>query len=238
MHFIMDLLRIVWFKIKRIYIKICLIKNKKCIFKSNCSVDFLSCTFEGANRIASHAVLSHVQLGFATYVGEETKLVGGVKIGRYCSIGPNVHIISGKHPSNTFVSTHPCFFSTAKQAGFTFVQKDKYKEHSFADEQNGLSVIIGNDVWIGDGVQIMEGVSIADGTIVGAGAVVTKNTEPFSIVVGIPATIIKYRFDRECVNVLNEFKWWNKDYLWLEKNASLFEDISMLINVIKGEQSK
>ena len=55
------------------------------------------------------------------------------------------------------------------------------------------TIIIGNDVWIGYGAQIMPGVKIGDGSVIAAGAVVTKNVEPYKVVGGVPAKIIKER---------------------------------------------
>jgi len=57
--------------------------------------------------------------------------------------------------------------------------------------------IIGDDVWIGHRVIVMAGVKIGDGAIVAAGSVVTKDIPPFSIVRGIPAKHMKYRFNEE-----------------------------------------
>jgi len=54
-------------------------------------------------------------------------------------------------------------------------------------------IFIGNDVWIGADVKILKGVNIGEGAVVGAGAVVTKDVEPYTVVAGVPATIIKYR---------------------------------------------
>ena len=55
------------------------------------------------------------------------------------------------------------------------------------------------------------GVTIGDGAVVGAGAIVTKDVPPFAIVAGVPAKIIKYRFDKETINDLLKLKWWNHD---------------------------
>jgi virginiamycin A acetyltransferase len=60
---------------------------------------------------------------------------------------------------------------------------------------NKGDIVIGNDVWIGYHATIMQGVTIGDGAIVGARAVVTKDVPPYAIVGGVPARILKYRFD-------------------------------------------
>ena len=147
------------------------------------------------------------------------------KVGRFCAIADNVRTGVGSHPTNTFVSIHPSFFSTNKQAGFSFVDKNVFDE---LPKSNGSKYVveIGNDVWIGSGVKIKDGVKIGDGAIIGANAVVTKNVDAYSINVGMPARVIKYRFDKNQIVFLMKFKWWNKDMIWLEKNAKYFQNIN------------
>lgn len=70
-------------------------------------------------------------------------------------------------------------------------------------------MIIGNDVWIGSNAVILQGVTVGDGAIIGAGAVVTRSVEPFTIVGGVPAKVIKKRFDSETENMVKNSEWWN-----------------------------
>ena len=84
--------------------------------------------------------------------------------------------------------------------GFTYVDKTVFNETRFAKDQ--YKVVIGNDVWIGSYTRIMEGVTIGDGAVVAAGAIVTRDVPPYAIVGGIPAKIIKYRFDTETIQKL------------------------------------
>ena len=76
---------------------------------------------------------------------------------------------------------------------------------------NERPVKIGNDVWIGRGAFIKGGVTIGDGAVIAAHAVVTKDVPPYAIVCGVPAKIIKYRFDCETIKELLDLKWWNYD---------------------------
>ena len=101
-----------------------------------------------------------------------------------------------------------------------------FPENRFVSD--GFFVEVGNDVWIGSDVLIRQGVKIADGTIVAAGAVVTENTEPYSIVGGVPAKLIKYRFDAEDISFLMNLQWWNKGGGWIEEYAKYFDDIKNL----------
>lgn len=202
-------------------------QEKKSNIDGRSYVNFSNCEFEGYNKVEKFAILNHVILGFGTYVSECSMLVDTL-IGKYCAIGPNVHTISGRHPSRGFVSIHPSFYSTAKQAGFTYIQENRFAESLYVDLEQGLRVCIGNDVWIGDGASIMEGVRIADGTIIGAGALVVKDTKPYAVYGGVPARLIRYRFNEEEIEFLLKLKWWSKDVEWIEYHAEYFDDIKRL----------
>ncbi|MED0935332.1 CatB-related O-acetyltransferase [Bacillus mobilis] len=180
---------------------------------------------EGNNRIYNGSQINNSSIGYGTYLAHDCKIPNS-QIGRYCSIGDGSRIVFGQHPTNKFVSIHPAFYSTKGQGGFTYSSADIFQEHKYANDEK-KSVIIGNDVWIGQDVLIMEGVKIADGSIIGTGAIVTKDTEPFSINVGIPAKKIKYRFNEEERNFLLKFKWWDQKEDWIIKNKSYFEDVGL-----------
>ena len=72
-------------------------------------------------------------------------------------------------------------------------------EDKFVDSENlfDLPVVIEDDVWVGANVTILKGVTIGRGSVVAAGAVVTKSFPPYSIIGGVPAQLLKMRFDAE-----------------------------------------
>jgi acetyltransferase-like isoleucine patch superfamily enzyme len=177
-------------------------------------------TFAGYNKLYDHVRFWYSDLGMYSYIAKNSQ-ISRTKIGKFCAIGPNVQMGLGTHPTSTFVSIHPAFYSTLKQTTITFSDKDLFTEHS--------QITIGNDVWIGANVVIADGVTIGDGAIVAAGAVVTKNVEPYQIVGGVPAKFIKNRFTDEQIKFLKEFKWWDKNKDWLSENASLMNDIEKLM---------
>jgi acetyltransferase-like isoleucine patch superfamily enzyme len=135
-------------------------------------------------------------------------------IGKFTSIGSNVNICIGGHPTN-LVSTHPAFYSNNK--AFNTYSDDVYFDEYTKSE-------IGNDVWIGSNSTVMNNITIGDGAIIAYGAVVTKNVLPYSIVGGIPAKHIKFRFDEEIIIRLLEIKWWELSEDFLKQHFKLFHN--------------
>lgn len=161
--------------------------------------------------------ISNSQIGSFTYICQNT-IIDRASIGKFCSIASDCKIGLGSHPTRNFVSTHPIFFSSRKQAGLTFSDKDYFKECD--------SITIENDVWIGTNTIILDGVNIGNGAIIAAGAVVTKDIPAYAIYAGVPAKLIRYRFEKEVVDFLLNFKWWLKDEEWLKQNFKNFHDIN------------
>lgn len=84
---------------------------------------------------------------------------------------------------------------------------------------------IGNDVWIGARAIIMDGIKIGHGAVVAANAVVTKDIPPYAIVGGIPAKIIKYRFEPDKIERLIQSEWWKWDLEKIKNNVILLNTI-------------
>ena len=220
-------------EIKRL-IKIYKIKmqKKNIIFLRKANID-KNAVLEGQNKIGAESWFEGY-MGFGTYIGDQCTIMG--KIGRYCSIGHKVTVLTGTHPSHRFVSTHPTFFSLGLQNGTTYVSTQKFKEKIYADENNKYGCIIGNDVWIGYNATIMGGCTIGDGASVAAGALVKENVEPYTIVAGQPAKVIGKRFEDEKIAFLMKIKWWDKPEAWIKSHADDFEDISKFErNISRGE---
>lgn len=120
-------------------------------------------------------------------------------IGKFCQFAQGVLFItsSANHPMSGF-STYP-FGIFNRETMAVFAQS----------HQESADTKIGNDVWVGHDAKIMPGVTIGDGAIVAAGAVVTKDVEPYSIVGGNPATLIRKRFETDIVKTMLEVKWWD-----------------------------
>ena len=175
--------------------------------------------FEGANSIWNNSYFSG-RMGYGSYITQGCHIEGN--IGRFCSIASDVKVCIGTHPIEApYATTSPMFYSLRKQTGTTFAQKQMFDELR-------PPITIGNDCWIGQGALLVGGVSIGDGSVVLAGAVVTKDVPPYAIVGGVPAKLIKCRYDADTINFLLEKEWWNKPIEWLKENSSLLNDIDKL----------
>lgn len=199
--------------------------------------------FPSSCRIEKKCIVRNVEMGEYCHIGENSRvystyigygsgisrdsIMDSVLIGKYTTLGPDIKVITGQHPTSKIVSTHPAFYSVRGQMGFTYVDKTIFNETRFAKDQ--YKVVIGNDVWIGSYTRIMEGVTIGDGAVVAAGAIVTRDVPPYAIVGGIPAKIIKYRFDTKTIQKLIELKWWDKNQAWIKEHANDFEDVEKLL---------
>ena len=139
------------------------------------------------------------KVGRYTYIGQNTRM-SETTVGSFCSLGPNLSCGRGVHPTNG-ISTSPMFYSTKAQNGFALSKLDKCAERK--------PIVIGNDVFIGMNVTILDGATIGDGAVVGSGAVVVGDVPPYAIAVGVPARVIRYRFDPDVVERLRSIRWWD-----------------------------
>ncbi|EJS96528.1 Capsular polysaccharide synthesis enzyme Cap5H [Pectobacterium wasabiae CFBP 3304] len=124
-----------------------------------------------------------------------------LKVGRFCSIAQGVSIMGVSHPMNRF-TTHPMTYDN------DFVIKSGIKGCEEFDDKLPLP-IIGHDVWIGGNVVLKGGITIGHGAVIGANSIVTKDVPPYAVVAGIPAKIIRFRFENDIIHKLLELEWWN-----------------------------
>lgn len=165
------------------------------------------------SKIESGSSFINSSLGRNSFCGYDCNIIN-TEIGSFCSIASNVTIGGLAHPMH-FVSTSPVFLSHKDSV------KNKFARHDYLPV---IKTIIGHDVWIGDGVFVKAGVSVGTGAVLGMGAVVTKNVDPYTVVAGNPAKIIKKRFDNKIIQSLLETEWWNKDDVELSKLGPYIND--------------
>lgn len=157
-----------------------------------------------------------------TFIGNNCFVIHSA-IGGFCSVASNVIIGAGKHPLN-FVSTSPVFYSEHN------VLKTCYNKIDFKEYDK---TIIGNDVWIGSNAFIKGGVTVGHGAVIAAYAIVTKDIEPYSIVGGNPARLIRKRFDDATIEKLLKTKWWDYNDERLREKAIYFESVEGFLNSAK-----
>ena len=139
---------------------------------------------------------------FESHVTHHYDFIGDkLIIGKFCQIAAGVEfVMNGANHQMNAVSTFP----------FYTLEGWDMKPPAASDMPFKGDTVIGNDVWIGQNATILPGVHIGDGAIIGANSVVASDVEPYSIVVGNPVKLIRYRFDGELTSLLLKFKWWYK----------------------------
>ncbi|MCM1182637.1 MAG: CatB-related O-acetyltransferase [Roseburia sp.] len=122
----------------------------------------------------------------------------------------------GNHPGQ-YISTNHFLWCGGENDYLHEWKYDDYKEHGWyfsGVKPRGIipkykRIKIGNDVWLGKNVIITNGADIGNGVIAGAGAVITKDVPDYAIVGGVPARIIRYRYEKEQIEALNKIAWWD-----------------------------
>lgn len=136
------------------------------------------------------------------------------RIGRYCSINGTARI-QMNHPMG-FVTTYAMLYD------LIVVPNEKICAAASKVRLESERSEIGNDVWIGASVNLIKGIKIGDGAIIGAGAVVTHDVEPYAVVGGVPARVIRYRYPREMIDAFLRIKWWDWPIEKIAENIEFF----------------
>lgn len=180
------------------------------------------CELGECNTFFENVLVNFSKFGSYTYVARDARIFNA-EVGNFCSIGPGCKIGLGIHPVN-LISTYPSFFS------FNGDNPIKLAEKNYAETTRKIT--IGSDVWIGANAIVLDGITIGNGAVVAAGAVVTKNVHDYEIVGGVPAKLIKKRFDEQQIAQLLQLRWWDKDINWLMTNLTNFNDPEAFFNKI------
>ena len=134
-----------------------------------------------------------------SYVGYDCEILH-CRIGSFCSIANGVVIGGAQHPLQ-WISTSPVFYNEAGGTGLHL---------GSLQVPRTPQTVIGNDVWIGSRAIVLAGVTVGNGAVIGAGEVVTKDVPPYAIVGGVPAKVIRYRFNKDEIEMIENTEWWNK----------------------------
>ncbi len=176
--------------------------------------------YKGVAIKSGSKISKNVKIGKSVQVGKNSSISGGcligdytfindytlidacvIKVGRFCSISHNVKIGMRSHPIE-LLSTSPKLYLKAKG-----VCENDYFEELTIDTHT----FVGDDVYIGANAIVMAGVTVGTGAVIGAGAIVTKDVPPYSIVLGNPGKVVRYRFSNDIIDTLISEDIYNKD---------------------------
>lgn len=160
--------------------------------------------------------MGEITIGKHTYGNPIRRGTGNkVTIGSFCSIAENTLLDGGFNHNSGFVSTYP-FHSWFPECNYL--------------ESNILikgDIEIGSDVWLCEGCVIMSGVKIGHGAIIGMRAIISKDVNPYEVIVGAPQKVLKKRFTEEQIDKLLKIEWWNWEDDKIIKNAHLIQSIKI-----------
>lgn len=163
----------------------------------------------------------------ARYLFPDKENVDKLIIGDFCSIGSGASFIMAGNQGHRYdwISSFPFFYMK---------EYDVFNE-SLDGFKNACDTIIGNDVWIGSEAMIMPGVKVGDGAVIGSRSLITKDVEPYAIVGGNPAKLIKKRFADHHIELLLEMKWWEWEDEMLKEAIPIIcsSDIEVLYEFYK-----
>ena len=186
-----------------------------------------NCNIAKSSKVESGCNLSNVKMNKHSFCGYGCEMTN-VEIGSFCSIANGVIIGGGMHPIE-WVSMSPVFYDGRDSV------KKKFSEHK---RNKVLKTIIGHDVWIGQNCLIKQGVKIGNGAVVGMGSIVTKDVEPYTIVAGNTAKVIRKRFNDDIINSLEKSEWWNFSDQRLKYFAKYFKEPTLFLEELKREKNE
>ena len=140
-----------------------------------------------------------VEVGLYSYgCFDPWRVPARTRIGRYCSFAKTARLLDANHPLEA-LTVHP----------YIYERKFGLIEHDLIDPP---WLEIGDDVWISHNATITPGCKkIGRGAVIGAGAVVTADVEPYSVMAGLPARRLRWRFDDATIAAIEASRWWELD---------------------------
>lgn len=157
-------------------------------------------------------------IGDYSYCVENTQIAYAT-IGKFANIAAHVRIYASRHPMQLASLHHFTYRSS-------WYFDDLEDNPDFFAWRAGMGITIGHDTWLGHGSVIMPGVSVGNGSIIGSNAVVTRDVPPFSIAVGVPAKVIRLRFDEATAARMEKLAWWDWPHELLHDRMADFRTLS------------
>ena len=147
------------------------------IFKSSFAKIGNGVTFHPTTSQFSY---DHIFIGSDVGIGDNAQFIASISnihISSHIAIAPNVTIIGGNHRYDIVGK---------------WITKYKILDKNRTDDED---VYIEDDCWIGTNVTILKGVRIRRGSIIAAGAIVNKSMPPYCVIGGVPARVLKLRWN-------------------------------------------
>lgn len=169
-------------------------------------------------EVAAGSSVTETTMGDYSYV-KENCMLWCVEIGKFVNIAAAVRLNATNHPTERATLHH-----------FTYRAGDYFdgaeNEADFFAARRTKRVIVGHDVWIGHGVTVLPGVKVGNGAVIGAGAVVSRDVAPYTIVGGVPAKLIRERFNAGIGQRMDALAWWDWPHEQLFEALQDFRDLS------------
>ena len=185
-------------------------------------VELNQVSFSIYNKVGAHSVIENSSFGRYSYC-EPYAMIQNTIIHSFVDIARNVRIGATQHPlqrPTTHHITYRCRMYGVRDTD----------DEAFFEQRRSKLTEIGHDVWIGHGALIEAGVKVGDGAVIGSGAIVTHDVPPYAIVAGVPAKILRFRFDCEQIAALLDIAWWNwEDVVFRSRIDDFSLDIDIFI---------
>lgn len=154
--------------------------------------------------------------GMGSFTEVASPFPATAQFGRYCSVGMGITFVGYRHPVEA-ASSSSVFFNKDREFFRAYAMNRLDETGARPEIVNPVptpqpqrkELVIGHDVWIGDGAVLRGGITIGDGAVIAGGSVVTKDVEPYSIIGGNPAQVIRKRFPDEICDALQKSRWWD-----------------------------
>ncbi len=164
-------------------------------------VQLTEVTFGTYNEVGKGSRLAFCDFGDYSYCDRYAD-IANTTVGKFANIASFTRIGATDHPLHTVACHHFLYRSSD-------YWNDVENDERFFTHRKSRRVTIGHDTWIGHGAQIKPEVTLGDGAVVASGSVVTKDVDPYTIVAGVPAHVLRLRQPRAIADRIINLAWWN-----------------------------